>query len=72
MTKDSIKANREICLIKAVVLLCEHFRSHGVNSPPPPILLGLRRGKNAKLNWINLAIKSLNFKEKNCVKENKT
>ena len=46
MTKAVL--NREICFIKAVILSCEHghhilqnLRSHGVNSPPPPILLGL-------------------------------
>ena len=52
-------SNREICLTKAVLLLCEHghlllnFASHGVVCPPPlpsPILLGLKKNKENNNN----------------------
>ena len=48
-------SNLEICFIKSVLLSCEHrhflqnFTSHGVNSPPPQILLGL---SSVSMGWV--------------------
>ena len=50
-------SNREICFIKAVLLLCEHgyffskLFENGVKSPPSPILLGLSIEPDLVAGW---------------------